>query len=178
MLERENEWPIGSDGLPTRDAARVILIDEHDRILLIQGHDGNNPAHQWWFTVGGGREEGETAREAAARECFEETGYSPDLSDLVGPVIYRDSKFYFADRTRRQKEYFFLARTANFKFKIDGWTADESKVLDDMRWISLAELREIEQNGRIYPALLPDLIEKWLKSGWDGICVKINEYDS
>lgn len=178
MLERENEWPIGEDGLPTRDAARVILVDEQDRVLLVQGHDGNDPSRRWWFTVGGGQEEGESAQDTAMRECFEETGFQLASADLVGPVIYRDSKFFFADRTRRQREHFFLARAKTFEVNTDGWSNDEKNVLDDMRWLSLAELREIEANDRIYPEEVPDLLEEWLINGWDGQCVMIVEYDN
>jgi 8-oxo-dGTP pyrophosphatase MutT (NUDIX family) len=177
MLERENEWPIGEDGLPTRDAARVILIDNEDRVLLVQGHDGNAPSRQWWFTVGGGQEPGESARDTAVRECFEETGYALHSSDLIGPVIYRDSKFFFADRTRRQREHFFIARVNGFDVTTRGWSNDERNVLDDMRWLSMAELREIEKRSRIYPQALPDLLGEWLMNGWDGECVKIDEYN-
>ncbi|MDO5048395.1 MAG: NUDIX domain-containing protein [Actinomycetaceae bacterium] len=177
MLSSEHEWPIGPDGLPTRDAARIILIDEDDRALLVKGHDGSDPKHEWWFTVGGGREPGESAKAAAVRECFEETGYKLDEGALIGPVIYRDSKFYFADRTRRQKEYFFLAKVEGFAVHRDGWSSDEKNLLDDMQWLSLEQIRDIEKRDRIYPESLPNLLQKWLINGWDGRCVKIDEYN-
>ncbi|MDO5719791.1 MAG: NUDIX domain-containing protein [Actinomycetaceae bacterium] len=175
MLERENEWPIGDDGLPTREAARIILISPRRRVLLIQGHDFTKPEAKWWFTVGGGREPDEDARTAAVRECFEETGYTVAEEALIGPVIYRDSRFYFADRTRRQREHFFIAHVPEFPISRQNWTRDERDVLDCMRWFSMEELMELATAYRIYPRALPQLLPQWVTKGWDGTCVKIIE---
>jgi 8-oxo-dGTP pyrophosphatase MutT (NUDIX family) len=42
-----------------RRAARVILIDERGRVLLLRGSDPGRPeAGTWWFTPGGGVEPG------------------------------------------------------------------------------------------------------------------------
>ncbi|MDO5034129.1 MAG: NUDIX domain-containing protein [Actinomycetaceae bacterium] len=177
MLEKENEWPIGEDGLPTRKAARVVLIDESERVLLIRGHDADDPTHEWWFTVGGGLEPGETPKQGAVREAFEETGLRLDPSELVGPLIYRDSKFFFADRTRRQMEHFFLARVQHFDLDYSRWSKDERGVLDEMRWFTVSEAKELRTKAKVFPDLLPDLIEKWLTRGTDGDCVKIDEYN-
>lgn len=40
------------DGL--RKVARVVLLDPQDRILLLHGHEPDDPADDWWFTPGGG----------------------------------------------------------------------------------------------------------------------------
>ena len=69
-----DDWTPGPDGLPWRRAARVILLDEADRLLLVRGHDTDQPDRGWWFTVGGGIGVGETSRDAAVREMREETG--------------------------------------------------------------------------------------------------------
>ena len=68
------EWVLGTDGLRFRRAARVILLDDSDRVLLLRGHDVDQPERGWWFTVGGGIDAGEDARAAAVREVREETG--------------------------------------------------------------------------------------------------------
>ena len=51
---------------------RAIILDEGDRMLLVkQHHEGRDI----WMVPGGMIEEGEGAKEAAAREVMEETGY-------------------------------------------------------------------------------------------------------
>ena len=57
-----------------RKVARVVLLDPRDRILLLHGHEPDDPADDWWFTPGGGVEGDETREEAALRELAEETG--------------------------------------------------------------------------------------------------------
>ena len=48
-----------------RQAARVLLLDRAGRVLLFKGHDPARPElGSWWFTVGGGVDEGETVRQA------------------------------------------------------------------------------------------------------------------
>ncbi|WP_229899595.1 NUDIX domain-containing protein, partial [Streptomyces capoamus] len=51
-----------------RKVARVVLLDPEDRILLLHGHEPDDPADDWWFTPGGGLEGAETREEAALRE--------------------------------------------------------------------------------------------------------------
>jgi 8-oxo-dGTP pyrophosphatase MutT (NUDIX family) len=96
------EWRAGVDGLLFRRGARVILLDDADRILLLRGHDADQPERGWWFTVGGGIGEGESDREAAVREVLEETGLALLAGDLVGPVFTRSAIFDFFARTCRQ----------------------------------------------------------------------------
>ncbi|MBS4876204.1 MAG: NUDIX domain-containing protein, partial [Actinomyces sp.] len=67
------DWPVDADGYPHREAARVLLFDDRGRVLLAKGHDEDQPERFWWFTIGGGIEEGEDPRGAAVREVFEET---------------------------------------------------------------------------------------------------------
>ncbi|MDT4989246.1 MAG: hypothetical protein QOI74_3340, partial [Micromonosporaceae bacterium] len=58
----------------SRRAARVLLLDAAGRLLMLRGHDPARPDHRYWFTVGGGIDDGETPVGAAVRELFEETG--------------------------------------------------------------------------------------------------------
>ena len=43
-----------------RRAARVLLIDDQDRVLLFEGFDPEVPDVRFWFTAGGGVEPGES----------------------------------------------------------------------------------------------------------------------
>jgi 8-oxo-dGTP pyrophosphatase MutT (NUDIX family) len=58
-----------------RRAARVLLLDEDSRVLLLFGRDPTLPDDSgWWFTPGGGVEGRESLADAAIREVSEETG--------------------------------------------------------------------------------------------------------
>ncbi|MET0424419.1 MAG: NUDIX domain-containing protein, partial [Actinoplanes sp.] len=43
-----------------RRAARVLIVDPAGRTLLLHGGDPARPEQRWWFTPGGGLEQGET----------------------------------------------------------------------------------------------------------------------
>src|SRR3954464_7051711 len=72
-----------------RDASRILLLDESDRLLLFRSDgsftfDGSNGATSLGFTPGGGREGDETPEETARRELWEETGLrNVELSPCV-----------------------------------------------------------------------------------------------
>ena len=160
-------WFRGEDGMLTRYAARVLLMDSGGRALLVRGHDSDDPSRSWWFTVGGGIEPGETTRDAAVREVLEETGIvlSPDA--LEGPVLTRSAIFDFAREHCLQHEEFFLARVAaDGELTRAGWTELEVNVIDEMAWLTPDELRSASQE--VFPRSLPDLLEE-LAHGWDGV---------
>lgn len=166
-----DEWVLGADGLRFRRAARVILLDEADRVLLLRGHDLDQPERSWWFTVGGGIDTGEDARTAAVREVLEETGLVLDAGGLVGPVFTRSAIFDFYAEHCRQDEEIFIARvdardvTDPASATRDGWTEVELDVLDELRWWDLDELARVELE--VFPEGLVDLVRPLLQ-GWDG----------
>jgi len=161
-----SDWVPGPDGLLHRRAARVILLDERDRVLLVRGHDVDLPERSWWFTVGGGIDAGETSRQAAVREVREETGIVLATDELVGPVYTRSALFDFAARTCRQDEDLYLARVraADLALTREGWTAVELDVIDELRWWDLDELERV--TIEVFPAGLADLVRAVLV--WDG----------
>jgi 8-oxo-dGTP pyrophosphatase MutT (NUDIX family) len=161
-----DDWVPGPDGIRERSAARVILMDDDGRVLVIRGHDVNQPERSWWFTVGGGIDAGETPVQAALRETREEVGIDLAPGDLVGPVLTRTGIFEFRAETCRQYEVFYLVRTsAAFEVTTAGWTAAERELLDEMAWLTAAQLRE--QPLEVFPPELPDVIDH-LVAGWDG----------
>ena len=57
-----------------RRAGRVLVIDPAGRVLLLEGFDPAEPGSPFWFTIGGGLDEGEHSAQAALRELREEAG--------------------------------------------------------------------------------------------------------
>ena len=92
-----------------RTAARVVLLDEANRILLLSGTD---PAvgSRWWITPGGGVEAGEDLPHAAVRELAEETGLHLRSDEIVGPIWRRTARFVFTGIAYEQTEFYFAGR--------------------------------------------------------------------
>ncbi|HLR57149.1 MAG TPA: NUDIX domain-containing protein [Beutenbergiaceae bacterium] len=170
------DWQPGADGLRYRHAARVLVFDVDDRLLLARGHDLDNPTRHWWFTIGGGREPGESARNAAVRELQEETGIRVEPSTLVGPVLTRSAVFDFAAETVRQYEQFFLLHLPE-RVDLDatGWTPGEREMIDELRWWALADLFALEE--QVYPQGLAQIAHDLLQ-GWGGTTIHLGDvYD-
>jgi 8-oxo-dGTP pyrophosphatase MutT (NUDIX family) len=97
-----------------RVTARLLLLDPHDRILLMQvesdgvsGPGAYRPAK--WITPGGRIEDDETIYEAASREAKEETGQT-DIE--LGPIVwYGEHTLIIRGVPHLLTESFLVART-------------------------------------------------------------------
>jgi 8-oxo-dGTP pyrophosphatase MutT (NUDIX family) len=146
-----------------RKVARVVLLDPQDRILLLHGHEPDDPADDWWFTPGGGLEGDETREQAALRELAEETG----ITDVeLGPVLWqRTCSFPFAGRRWDQDEWYYLARTTRTALvtTATGLTELEKRSVAGARWWSCGELAEAHET--VYPKRLAELLRRLLDEG-------------
>ena len=143
-----------------RLTARVLLIDPLERVLLMRGRlPGNSDGPAFWYTVGGGVDDGETLLQAAAREIAEETGFA---DAVLGPIVWRDEVVLrdIALEQRLFKQYYIVARTAGGEPSRDGWMAHEHELTQEMRWWTLGELQHTPDT--VYPIgiaeLLPDVL--------------------
>lgn len=168
------EWVPDEDGYPHRNAARVVVFNEHGQILLVHGHDREHPQHHWWFTIGGGLEPGEDPRAGAVRELYEETGIQVGEEELIGPVMYRRAQFEFLAEIARQDEHYFIVHTTAVSLSDHGWTDLERDVLDEQKWWDLEDLEALSQVTLLTPQGLPDLAPMW-RDAWDGSMIELWE---
>jgi 8-oxo-dGTP pyrophosphatase MutT (NUDIX family) len=141
--------------LPVRPTARVVLLDDRDRVLLMKGRLPSRPDGEGaWFTIGGGVEPGETMAQAAAREITEETGW---LEFELGPVLWRREGVMRLSQPTLLREEYVLARCQGGDPDRSGWHPHEHDLIDDIRWWDRLEL--LATTDRVFPPGLAALLE-------------------
>lgn len=129
------------DGLIHRRAARVLIVDEEDRVLLFFGRGLIRQDADYYFTVGGGVDEGESPAEAAAREVFEETGLRVAPEALGEPVAHTEGAWTTHRGTRfYSDDHFFFLRTDHFEPDLSGLEEGEAAEIEHPAWLSPADL--------------------------------------
>ena len=146
-----------------REAARAVVLDPDDRILLVRFEFPNRTL---WATPGGGIDEGESAEAAIVRELAEEVG----LDDAeLGPWIWtREHVIPFLDgRWDGQRERYVLVRVDRFE-PAPRFTAEElaAEYVTDLRWWTVEELAASDE--LFAPRRLPELVAALLRDGPPG----------
>ena len=122
--------------LPHRRAARIVVLDEHGRVLLFR-HAGSH-GRSFWATPGGGLEDGETFEQAACREASEELGVTGMSLRLLWEAT---NDFMHVDHPVRQQERYFLMEGA-FQDLFTGVQAiHQQEGILEARWWTRAELQ-------------------------------------
>lgn len=145
-----------------RRAARVLLVNDGDRVLLFRGFDPARPAHRYWFTPGGGLDGDESPAVGAARELWEETGLRRS-ADEMGPSVWRETVDYpFDGHWYRQEQDFFLVRVPDWDVDTSGFDEIERATVDAHRWWTAEELEQTVE--KFYPVDLPAVLRGALAS--------------
>ena len=122
----------------------MLVIDPDGHVLLFRGFDPGRPElGSYWFTPGGGLDDGESFEDAARRELREETGL---VVDDVGPRLFeRRIEFAFEENHFSQTEQFFCVRAERFEVDNAEWTDIEQRSVIEHRWWSAAELAATDE---------------------------------
>jgi TDG/mug DNA glycosylase family protein len=133
-----------------RVAVRALVIDDDDRVLLVQYRRPVSD-ETWWGTPGGGVDPGETDEQALARELREEIG----LHEFeLGPVLFEHvGAFPWARQLFRQMNKTYLVRVRDHEPRETIDLSTEGVV--DVRWWSRSELEATD--AQFAP---PDLLER------------------
>jgi 8-oxo-dGTP pyrophosphatase MutT (NUDIX family) len=153
-----------------RPTARVVVLDPAGRVLLL-GARLTDPAIPpgdvlFWYTPGGGVEDGESVRAAAVRELDEEIGLRVDPAALEGPVWLRRHVGPFAGADIDSRETFFVLR--DVVHEVDGSGRTELELLGEEphRWWSLAEIAG--SGAEFAPRNLGEALPQLLEGPWAG----------
>jgi 8-oxo-dGTP pyrophosphatase MutT (NUDIX family) len=151
---------LSEEGLPVRQAGRVITVDPARRVLLFR-YDDPPPKGNHWSTPGGGLELGEDFYSAARRELLEETGW-PDVPVSPEKVLEANQVQYsgYYHGLVRQYDHYFIGRVPDEARSL-GEVAEmhTSDGIVEHRWWTLQELDETKEN--IYPRGLADLVRRF-----------------
>jgi 8-oxo-dGTP pyrophosphatase MutT (NUDIX family) len=141
-----------------RPAARLVLLDESGRVLLLHVDDPMTAAPAFWITPGGGLNRGETFVEAAARELAEETGLNVTLEVLGAPIAVSHTDWDFRGEPFHSESWYFALETQAFDLDASGWDEVEREFHVGWHWWTTEELNAA--NEKIIPCQLVDLLRR------------------
>jgi hypothetical protein len=131
---------------------KILLLDQSDRLLLLQGAE-SAATESVWFPVGGGIEDGEDAVTASLREIGEETGCR---EVRLGPEVW-----------------WFVARTLHFTPTPHALTEHEQSYITGFRWWTAEEL--VSTTERVFPPDLGARLTDLLRDGAPASPLDISE---
>ena len=148
------------DGPYVRHAARVLLMNREDRLLLFRFRGKRGDV---WLTPGGGIDEGEAVNVAAARELFEETGLVVAPEALGGLVAATGGYADLGWKKGVFREDYFFHRVDSHDLDMSGFTDYERSSISGHHWWSVEELTAT--TDEVVPWGLVPLLASILRDG-------------
>jgi 8-oxo-dGTP pyrophosphatase MutT (NUDIX family) len=118
-------------------------VDPEGRVLLLHGWDPHHPERPFWFTIGGAAEDGESLRDAAARELYEETRISVDPAQLGEPIAEQTIEFSWGGHHILQDQVFYAVPVTSAEalgVSLEGLDQWEQATTDKYGWLAASDL--------------------------------------
>jgi 8-oxo-dGTP diphosphatase len=151
-----------------RLSARGIVVDNR-KVLLNEFGSG-----VYYNIPGGGIEQGETVKEAVAREISEETGLDVNVEGLIFALDYDPDKCDFIHGKTHHVSFVFrciLAGTNEVKEPvIPDINPDDPSLIGCPKWVSISELMDIN----LVPKINKQLIEYLLTGVFDPSFIEVH----
>lgn len=131
-----------------RATGRVLVSNSAGQYLLLLTHfDPEVGLPPRWLTPGGGIDAGETPRQAAARELFEETGLVVDESSLGTEIAQFTGRWDWADGLNHHTftDHIFEHHVDEFVLDRSHWTPEEHRDVLQIKWWSATELEATQE---------------------------------
>ncbi len=132
-----------------RQSARLIILDPRNRLLLMKIDDNRVVDRarpnltEFWITLGGGLEAGETFTAAAQRELWEETGIQ---DAYIGPCLWKpDQEFPFSGETIHSVEHYFLVSVLSSDVTTERLSGEELQMYRGHRWWTMEEMERTDE---------------------------------
>lgn len=149
---------VQAKNMRVRKAARVLVLDPQNRVLLFEyNHEANDALKDKgsYFTVpGGGVKPNESYTECAQRELREETGLTIPVGTVratrQAPLLMPSGEIVLA-----AEQYYNVEVDSDTAFDTSEWTAQEQKNIANLHWCAPEDLHSIVN---LWPKTLPEML--------------------
>jgi 8-oxo-dGTP pyrophosphatase MutT (NUDIX family) len=162
-----------------RSTARVLPVNPEGRVLLLLGRDLFRRADQFWLSVGGAVERGESLPQAGVRELREEAGISVDPAELGVPIATTVIEFAsFGLLPVTQTQAYFAVAVPDTTVTFAGQGRIERLTMVGHAWLSAEGIAARAE--RLSDPDLPKLVREAvtavrLRHIWPGFLVPVNQ---